>query len=200
MKYVQPRPGWLAKNCGYDKLEDAGCAVVLAGTNDMRARINYAMRSAFGLPEGGPVPGDMLIVLKNAMFDGEQWVYNGQRATLRDRRPRNVGRAHFPATVDFLDERLRGETNLNIAQFGRAGTFKSFEELAALGYPVRSWFAAGLLADYGYALTVHKSQGSSWKHVVIMPEKMGSADDWRRWLYTSITRSSDSLTIAINGA
>ena len=47
--------------------------------------------------------------------------------------------------------------------------------------------------DYGYALTVHKAQGSQWDDVVLV-------DEWRRdkrreWLYTGITRAAESITV-----
>lgn len=57
-------------------------------------------------------------------------------------------------------------------------------------------------ADYGYAMTVHKSQGSEFKHVVLVDSgifkgiaKSKKSDDYLRWLYTGVTRSSEKLTI-----
>jgi len=48
--------------------------------------------------------------------------------------------------------------------------------------------------DYGYALTVHKSQGSQWDDVLLFDES--SAFDFRnRWLYTGITRAAKRITI-----
>jgi exodeoxyribonuclease-5 len=45
--------------------------------------------------------------------------------------------------------------------------------------------------DYGYAITVHASQGSEWDHVVV-------CDDWEgrdrlQWLYTAVTRAKQKL-------
>ena len=47
--------------------------------------------------------------------------------------------------------------------------------------------------DYGYALTVHKSQGSQWPRVVLLDEWYGR--DRRQWLYTAVTRASESVRI-----
>jgi ATP-dependent exoDNAse (exonuclease V) alpha subunit len=49
--------------------------------------------------------------------------------------------------------------------------------------------------DYGYALTVHKAQGSQWPNIFIVDESMKFRHDWRRWLYTAITRASEKVVI-----
>lgn len=50
---------------------------------------------------------------------------------------------------------------------------------------------------YGYALTVHKSQGSQWPNVMIIDESHVFRDTStrRKWLYTAITRAADAVTI-----
>lgn len=55
----------------------------------------------------------------------------------------------------------------------------------------------GLLLDYAYAMTTHKSQGSQFKKVFLKVERPPGIDDlsFRRWLYTSVTRASESLTL-----
>jgi ATP-dependent exoDNAse (exonuclease V) alpha subunit len=56
---------------------------------------------------------------------------------------------------------------------------------------------AGLLADFGYAMTVHKAQGSEYKSVYLLYEKPRKVDSdgFRKWLYTAITRAEKKLTI-----
>ncbi len=60
-------------------------------------------------------------------------------------------------------------------------------------------------ADYGYSMTVHKAQGSEFKNVFLVDSgifkgisKSKGNDDYLRWLYTGVTRSSDKLTIITN--
>lgn len=49
--------------------------------------------------------------------------------------------------------------------------------------------------DYGYALTVHKAQGSQWDDVLLFDESyVFRADRWK-WLYTAITRAAKRLTM-----
>lgn len=50
--------------------------------------------------------------------------------------------------------------------------------------------------DYGYAITGHKSQGSQWDKVVVINEVL-RAEEHHRWLYTTITRSSEKLVLVI---
>jgi exodeoxyribonuclease-5 len=49
--------------------------------------------------------------------------------------------------------------------------------------------------DYGYALTVHKAQGSQWNSVVLFDESFAFRDSRERWLYTAITRAAERLVI-----
>ena len=50
---------------------------------------------------------------------------------------------------------------------------------------------------FGYAITCHKAQGSQWDRVVVLDEMFGrNAEERRRWLYTAVTRASESLVIA----
>ncbi len=54
---------------------------------------------------------------------------------------------------------------------------------------------AGQEFDFGYAITCHKSQGSQWNNVLIYDESWCFRDDWKRWLYTAITRASEKITL-----
>ncbi len=49
--------------------------------------------------------------------------------------------------------------------------------------------------DYGYALTVHKAQGSQWDNIVLFDESFAFRDSRERWLYTAITRAAETITI-----
>ena len=51
--------------------------------------------------------------------------------------------------------------------------------------------------DYGYVLTVHKSQGSQWDDVVLFDESFAFQDSRARWLYTGITRAAKRLSIVV---
>jgi len=64
----------------------------------------------------------------------------------------------------------------------RWGTYFSLEETFAQ-------------VDYAYAMTVHKSQGSTFDHVLVdVPDLMTSGGMQARILYTAVTRPAKSLT------
>ena len=51
------------------------------------------------------------------------------------------------------------------------------------------------LFEFGYAITVHKSQGSEWDHVVVFEERFGDNEFYKKWLYTAVTRAKERLLI-----
>jgi exodeoxyribonuclease V len=51
--------------------------------------------------------------------------------------------------------------------------------------------------DFGYVLTVHKSQGSQWDDVVLFDESFAFQESRARWLYTGITRAAKRLSIVM---
>lgn len=48
--------------------------------------------------------------------------------------------------------------------------------------------------DFGYCITVHKSQGSEWDKVLLFDECINKTT-YNRWLYTAITRAKDKIVI-----
>ncbi|RPH42203.1 MAG: ATP-binding protein, partial [Planctomycetota bacterium] len=48
---------------------------------------------------------------------------------------------------------------------------------------------------FGYAMTVHKAQGSEWKDVLVFDESGLWGKEAVNWLYTAITRASDRVTV-----
>lgn len=55
----------------------------------------------------------------------------------------------------------------------------------------------GNLFEYGYAITSHLSQGSQYRNVLVYNESFGSHDNYRRMLYTAVTRAEKGLILAI---
>ncbi len=51
--------------------------------------------------------------------------------------------------------------------------------------------------DFGYALTVHKAQGSQWDDVVLFDESFAFRDHSARWLYTGLTRAAKTITVVV---
>ena len=53
--------------------------------------------------------------------------------------------------------------------------------------------------DWGYAITCHAAQGTSWKNVAVLLEDrmkwVMDRNEMNRWIYTAITRAEESVTI-----
>ncbi len=50
---------------------------------------------------------------------------------------------------------------------------------------------------YGYALTVHKAQGSQWDEVALFDESWAFREHRARWLYTGLTRAAARITVVV---
>ncbi len=49
--------------------------------------------------------------------------------------------------------------------------------------------------EYGYAISVHKSQGSQFKNVLLFDESRVFGENRYKWLYTAITRAEENIII-----
>ena len=84
---------------------------------------------------------------------------------------------------------------------GRLRIYKGhFEDHLALdrGRHDRDWKEKRNLteATFGWAITAHKAQGSSWRNVIVWDDGLGKTPtDRARWLYTAITRAEQGLVI-----
>jgi exodeoxyribonuclease V alpha subunit len=47
----------------------------------------------------------------------------------------------------------------------------------------------------GYAMTVHKSQGSEWRYVIVVADPGGDRVAGREWWYTAISRGKDACLV-----
>jgi exodeoxyribonuclease-5 len=173
-------------------------AAVLCYKNRTRVWLNQRIREGLG-HRRELVPGDVVICLRNVTVDSVR-LFNGMRGLVQAVRPE--GEHHLRTDIFFPDDGLRlRDGRLLRHQLGRPYTFADFPSIAKVtGSEVRSWDEAGLLFDHGYALTVHKSQGSQFCRVVLVAEPglPGDAPAKRaRWLYTGVTRASEQLSVLI---
>lgn len=182
----------LAEAYAMDRPLDVG---VLCWTNRKRVQLDGMARKVLGR-SGPPRRDEVVLCLRNAPP-----VYNGMRGVLGldcQRDDRSPWKLH--ASVSFPEEGLP-ETSVTFCepQFLREKTLKDVGELRALGIAADRMSDGGSLYDFGYALTVHKSQGSQFRHVIWLIDRpvIPSSEEWRRFAYTAATRASEKLTIVI---
>jgi exodeoxyribonuclease-5 len=167
---------------------------ILCWTNKSRIRLNLAARKVLGF-KGTPSKGELLICLKN-MRNQNADIYNGMRGVVAEDTWIGDEGWELEALVGFPEENiLPRQLTLCAPQFNRERVFGSVDELNARGVAVET-MAGMAFADFGYALTCHRAQGSQMKHVVVWIEEGAKSDAtfWKRWLYTAVTRSSERLT------
>jgi exodeoxyribonuclease-5 len=156
---------------------------VLVGLNKTRRAYNRRLRELFGFKEAMPEVGEKLVCLRN---DKTKGLLNG--AIFRVHKASGVRRARYrmslttedapgvkPIRVGVLPAFFDGtEENLSYARRRESDEF-----------------------DYGYALTVHKAQGSQWDNVVLFDESWAFRESRERWLYTGVTRAAKALTVVV---
>jgi exodeoxyribonuclease-5 len=154
---------------------------VLVGLNRTRRLYNQRIRTLRGIGEALPVSGDKLVCLRN---DRAKGLING--GLWRVEELEGVRKDFVRMAVRSEDEPAR--TPVKVA------VLKAFFEggEADLPYLLRRTSDE---FDYGYALTVHKAQGSQWDDVVVFDESRAFREHQARWLYTAVTRASRRLTI-----
>jgi len=154
---------------------------ILCWRNETRHSLNAMVRKLRGFTAPHPQAGEPILCLKNApMYD----VWNGGIYTLAaDYEPRDYA---MKVIVDGEGVTIPGaawEDEQPRAPCERCGRFHHDDDEPTTTF------------DYGYALTVHKAQGSEWPRVLLVDEH-SKARHRREWLYTAITRAARSIRIA----
>lgn len=156
--------------------------LILCGYNNTRNRLNQHIRANRGYETPNPASGDRVICLRN---NHKKAIFNGMLGTITSIVP--AQKDWYQAEIQLDDREKPYEGLIYAPQFNaRTGVnFTKDRQLAMIGD----------LFDFGYALTVHKAQGSQAKKVIMFEERFAQMDDemWRRWLYTGITRAEEEL-------
>ena len=158
---------------------------VLVGRNRTRRLYNQRLRQLKGFEGSLPSAGDKLVCLRN---DPAKGLLNGSLWTVM-----TAGRPTGRSAGQALQLLVRSEEE---GPYGTSAKIKlaraAFESEEELPWTVRRRFDS---FDYGYALTVHKAQGSQWDEVVLFDESFAFRETRERWLYTGITRAAERITI-----
>jgi exodeoxyribonuclease-5 len=156
---------------------------VLVGKNATRRAYNMRMRQRRGFAGELPATGDKLVCLRNnkrkGLFNGALWSVKEKPSTRRD-----IIKMRLQPDDGFAGKGIKVSVRPECFTGGIEG----------LEWPMRKRFDE---FDYGYVLTVHKSQGSQWDDVVLFDESSVFAESRQRWLYTGVTRAAQRLTVVM---
>ena len=156
---------------------------VLVGLNKTRRAYNGRLRELFGRTEAMPEPGDKLVCLRN---DKKKGLLNGGLWYVKTSAP--VRRQKLRLTVVPEDDPTAKATRIAVLP---AFFMDGDEEIPYAQRRESDEF------NYGYALTVHKAQGSQWDNLVLFDESFAFREHRHRWLYTGITRAAKKLTVVV---
>ena len=154
---------------------------VLVGMNKTRRNYNNRIRELHGYKDWRPAAGEKLVCLRN---DKKKGLLNGGTWSVSNTKSPRKGMLRLD--VEPEDEILAKKVAVSVAPEFFQGTYEN------LPYAKRRRSDE---FDYGYALTVHKSQGSQWDDVVLFDESGAFREHKDRWLYTGITRAAEKITI-----
>lgn len=152
---------------------------ILVGKNATRFRSNQRMRSLLGMNDPYPLKGEKIVCLRN---NHDLGLLNGALWKLEEN---SLGGGDIISMEISPEE---GGPSIGVASYvhhfeGRGKEIPWWERQEAEEF------------DYGYALTVHKSQGSQWDQVVLFDESWVFRKDRWKWLYTGITRAAKKIDI-----
>jgi exodeoxyribonuclease-5 len=155
--------------------------IVACGYNHTRVKLNAFIRRALEIEGFAPKAKDRVICLRNNHI---AQIYNGMIGTLQQ--VYEEDKDWYFGEVEF-DDGTSFEGLMLKRQFGEVQPINHTRD--------RQQTLKGDLFDFGYAMTVHKVQGSQAKRVILFEERFPRMDDemWRRWLYTGITRAQEEL-------
>ncbi|WVW37803.1 Dda-like ATP dependent DNA helicase [Aeromonas phage Gekk3-15] len=159
-----------------------GVSQILCGRNETRRSINSEVRAALGFTAPLPKKGEKIVCTFNqrnhGVMNGELYIVDGfpEKPTMEEYRgdDHDVWFIPLVSTDDGRKVRARFNPKCFLAEVD------SDEHKEALKH-AGGW-------DWGYAITVHKSQGSEWDNVLLVDESMSG--NKAKWRYTGITRAA----------
>ncbi|WP_019996387.1 ATP-dependent DNA helicase [Aureimonas ureilytica] len=166
-----------------DRDEVLGADQVLVGTNRTRRLYNNRLRELKGFTGALPQSGDKLVCLRN---DPTKGLLNGSLWQVMTASPETTKPGTNLLVKPDDDDIDKGMAKIKLLK-------QVFEDpTAEVAWALKRRYDD---FDYGYALTVHKAQGSQWDDVMLFDESWAFKDSRERWLYTAITRAAERLTI-----
>ena len=199
-----------------NNLGDFSNGICLCATNNTRVDVNQLIRLNYGIisdmDDKVPRVNDRIVCLRNnhGLVDP---IYNGMLGTIRSIGTIKQIEDIYSISAD-MDDGFTYKGFVNREPFGQMKYKDDGKEFITIGELMRMKSKLTIFErkkmrkfgkkklyydsfDFGYCLTVHKSQGSEWGNVMLFEEVCGAWDDdyKMKWMYTAITRSNKNLLI-----
>lgn len=165
---------------------------ILCNTNKYRVGLNnYIRETILGRPANKPVIGDKLVCCQNnwqLLVDGYP-LTNGMIGYIADISRSRVHNGYY--LIDFEPDFLENGNYFNDLKVDAKYLNASYDMKKDMGRIMNEKF------DYGYAITVYKSQGSEFNRVLYFDSFFRTEELTRKSRYTAITRAKEQLTIVL---
>ena len=194
------------KNCRVLHLKDIDDItkydIILCWRNSTRKLFNQAVRKELGLKDIYPIKGEKVIGLKNNYF--HQIEYQGIPIFPVNGLPSTVI-SDYKLTKDKKNILL--DYRPDFIKDPKGPFFRTIchpEYFNNYGYDIeKDPFIKDdeddlVHLDFGYALSVHRSQGSEYKRGLLLDEFQGNEDIHNKFLYTGITRFMQGVDIVLD--
>ena len=160
---------------------------ILCSTNHLRDLLNQSCRFINGFKGNNPVVGDKLMCTRN---NYEHKLVNGLQGYVREIKKINKLQGTFVFDFDTEAGYVVKDIVASLVPFYPPETFS--EAVERYHNKARSEID---YFDFGYACTVHKSQGSEWDNVLYI-QSFSHPNELRQMHYTAITRAAKFITIS----
>ena len=193
---------WYSSLCQkiWDSVQFDSDTMCICGYNATRNYINRMIRKKAGYSKTPPYPGERVVCLKN---NRELGIMNGQTGTvyfIMPERYKNTFRMTFQpdSSPEFVEAFTDGKTFDQVTYTIYGGNEEAEErDKKLIRYSAMNDLGGVNHFDYGYCISVHKSQGSEWDRIILFEQRNRYQDDeqFARWLYTAVTRAKTKLLI-----
>lgn len=195
--------------------------IVISRSNKRANAYNMGIRNSVLYREEELSSGDLLMIAKNnylwmSEFEHVDFLANGEFVEVaRVRRTEEIHGFRFcDVVLRHRDYDIEFEAKINLDSLHTeapgltreqndklfASVMDDYSHISAKGQRYKQvkedpYFNA-LVVKYGYAVTAHKAQGGEWRNVFLdigFVNESYLGDNFYRWLYTAITRSTEML-------
>lgn len=201
-------------------------SVMLCYTNDNRRRFNEMARQALHGPDVPMFrSGDVLVTLSSYEMNGEIVLNNNEDVVVTSAAPRQFQFPHHGdgGVYEGWELILSGGLVVSVIDPNEAKRYK--KAVKALGREIKALVDAAQAArnyravteakrrwttqyfpdsgffaelDFRYALTIHKSQGSTYRNVFVCDDYLKSRSEAKTLLYVAFTRAAESVHLVDN--
>lgn len=174
----RPKMADIKAHCGED-------AVMICAYNSTRQRLNALARAAMGFSAITPVIGEKVVCTFNQHETG---VMNGEQGIVLGYEPLSVDEGNKEENEGLMWLRIKSLTYGTEQKvfFNPLCFTEEDEDIKKMYYKKKGGY------DFGWALTIHKSQGSEWDNVLVMEETLPNSP-YAELMYTAVTRAAKTL-------